>query len=85
MNEWNIFVILLNTANIIYLAAFLAKKIVWLRLLTITGNIIIVPYYLYNIEPPLWNNIVWVCIYTTINLVMLLIIYLESRPIKLSD
>jgi len=85
MNEWNIFVILLNTANIIFLAAFMAKKIVWLRLLTITGNIIIVPYYLYYIEPPLWNTIVWVCIYTTINLVMLFIIYLESRPIKLSD
>jgi len=85
MNEWNIFVILLNTANIIFLAAFMAKKIVWLRLLTITGNIIIVPYYLYYIEPPLWNTIVWVCIYTTINLVMLFIIYLESRPISLSD
>ena len=85
MNEWNIFVILLNTANIIFLAAFMAKKIVWLRLLTITGNIIVVPYYLYYIEPPLWNTIVWLCIYTAINLVMLFIIYLESRPIKLSD
>jgi len=85
MNEWNIFVILLNTANIIFLAAFMAKKIVWLRLLTITGNIISVPYYLYYIEPPLWNTVVWLCIYTTINLVMLFIIYLESRPIKLSD
>ena len=85
MNEWNIFVILLNTANIIFLAAFMAKKIVWLRLLTITGNILVVPYYLYYIEPPLWNTIVWVCIYTAINLVMLFIIYLESRPIKLSD
>ena len=85
MNEWNIYVILLNTANIIFLAAFLAKKIVWLRLLAITGYIISVPYYLYYIEPPLWNTIVWVCIYTTINLVMLFIIYLESRPIELSD
>ena len=85
MNEWNIYVILLNCANIIFLAAFMAKKIVWLRLLTITGNIIVVPYYLYFIEPPLWNTIVWVCIYTAINLVMLFIIYLESRPIKLSD
>ena len=85
MNEWNIYVILLNCAYTIWLAAFLAKKIVWLRLLAITGYIISVPYYLYYIEPPLWNTIVWVCIYTTINLVMLLIIYLESRPIKLSD
>ena len=85
MNEWNIYVILLNTANIIFLAAFLAKKLVWLRLLAITGYIVSVPYYLYYIEPPLWNTIVWVCIYTAINLVMLFIIYLESRPIKLSD
>ena len=91
MNEWNIFVggltlnILLNTANIIFLAAFMAKKIVWLRILTITGNILVVPYYLFFLETPLWNNIFWVCIYSLINLVMLFIIYLESRPIKLSD
>ncbi len=85
MNEWNLFVILLNTANIIFLAAFMAKKIVWLRLLTITGNILVVPYYLYYIEPPLWNTVVWLCIYTAINLVMLFFIYLESRPISLSD
>ena len=85
MNEWNILVILLNCGLVFFLAAFMAKKIVWLRLLTITGNILIVPYYLYYIEPPLWNTIVWLCIYTTINLVMLFIIYLESRPIKLSD
>jgi len=85
MNEWNIFVILLNCGLVFFLAAFMAKKIVWLRLLTITGNILVVPYYLYYIEPPLWNTIVWLCIYTTINLVMLFIIYLESRPIELSD
>ena len=85
MNEWNIFVILFNTANIFFVLAFMAKKIVWLRLLTITGNIIVVPYYLYFHETPLWNTIVWTSIYTVINLVMLFIIYLESRPISLSD
>ena len=85
MNEWNLFVILLNTANIIFLAAFMAKKIVWLRLLTITGMMVSIPYYLYYIEPPLWNTVVWLCIYTAINLVMLFFIYLESRPISLSD
>jgi len=85
MNEWSLFVILLNTGYIIFLAAFMAKKIVWLRLLTITGNILVVPYYLYYIEPPLWNSIGWACTYILINLVMLFIIYLESRPIKLSD
>jgi CRP-like cAMP-binding protein len=85
MNDWNIYLILLNCGYTIYLAAFLAKQIVWLRLLTITGNILVVPYYLYFMEPPLWNSIGWISIYTIINLVMLFIIYLESRPVSLSD
>ena len=58
MNDWDIFVILFNTANIFFVLAFMAKKIVWLRLLTITGSIIVVPYYLYFHETPLWNTIV---------------------------
>ena len=85
MIEWNIFVILLNCGYVTWLAAFMTKKLVWLRLLTIAGNILVVPYYLYFIEPPLWNSIGWACTYILINLVMLFIIYLESRPIKLSD
>jgi len=85
MNDWNIYVILLNCAYIIMLVAYMAKKMVWLRLLTIAGNILVVPYYLFFLDPPLWNSFVWVCIYTVINLVMLFIIYLESRPVSLSD
>jgi len=85
MNDWDILVILFNTANIIFLAAFMAKKIVWLRLLTITGMMVSIPYYLYFHEATLWNNIFWVCTYALINLVMLFIVYFESRPIELSD
>ena len=85
MNDWNIYVILFNTANMIFLLAFMAKKIVWLRFLTITGMMVSIPYYLYFLEAPMWNNIFWVNTYALINLVMLFIIYLESRPVKLSD
>ena len=85
MDDLNIFIILLNCAYTVWLAAFLAKDIVWLRLLTVTGNFIVIPYYLYSFEFPLWNTIVWLGIYTIINLVMLFIIYLESRSVKLSD
>ena len=85
MDDINIFVILLNCAYTVWLAAFIAKDIVWLRLLTVAGNFIVLPYYLYFFEFPLWNPIVWVAIYTIINLVMLIIIYLESRSVKLSD
>ena len=85
MNDWNILIILLNCGYVTWLAAFMTKKIVWLRLLTITGMTVSIPYYLYFQEAPLWNNILWICTYALINLVMLFIIYLESRPIELSD
>jgi len=85
MNDWNIYLILFNTANIFFLLAFMAKKILWLRILTITGMMVSIPYYLYFQEAPLWNNIFWICTYALINFVMLFIIYLESRPIELSD
>ena len=85
MNDLNIFIILLNCAYTVWLAAFIAKDIVWLRLLTVAGNFIVLPYYLYFFEFPLWNPIIWIAIYTIINLVMLIIIYLESRPVQLSD
>ena len=85
MNDWNICIILLNCAYTIWVAAFIAKDIAWLRRITIAGNIVVLPYYYFENETPLWTPIIWVCIFTVINLVMLFLIYLESRPIKLSD
>ena len=85
MNDWNIYIILLNCAYTIWLAAFIAKDIAWLRRITILGNFVVLPYYYFFFEAPMWNPIFWVCTYTLINLVMLFLIYLESRPIKLSD
>ena len=64
MSDLNIFIILLNAAYLIWLTAFVAKDILWLRILTVTGNLIVIPYYLYHFEDPLWNSILWVGIYT---------------------
>mgnify|MGYP006232052799 FL=1 len=85
MSDLNIFIILLNTAYLIWLTAFVAKDILWLRILTVTGNLIVIPYYLYHFEDPLWNSILWVGIYTAINGVMLFLLYLERRPVQLTE
>ena len=85
MNNWDINIILLNCAYTIWLVAFIARGIVWLRIFTIIGNFFVMPYYFYFFDAPLWNPIFWVGIYTVINIVMLFLIYLESRPIKLSE
>ena len=44
MNDWNIFLVMFNCANFIMLAAFVSKKIVWLRSLTILANMVVLPY-----------------------------------------
>ena len=49
------------------------------------GYIISMPYFLFFFENPLWINLGWTALYTVINLIMLFLIYLESRPVKLSD
>jgi len=85
MFDINIFVIMLNIAYIIFLFAFIARKIVWLRGLAIVGYIMGMPYFLFFFEEPLWINLGWTGLYTVINLFMLFLIYLESRPIILSD
>ena len=85
MNDFNIYLILLYCANIIWLAAFATKNVVWLRSLVVLGNIFVLPYYYFFLGEPMWDNIAWALIFTAINLFMLLLIYLESRPILLSD
>ena len=85
MTDWNIWIILLNCSYTIWLAAFIAKDIAWLRRIIIAGNLVVLPYYYFYFEAPMWNPIFWACTYALINLVMLFLIYLESRPIKLSD
>ena len=49
------------------------------------GYIISMPYFYFYFEKPLWINLGWTSLYTVINLIMLFLIYLESRPIKFSD
>ena len=85
MFDINIFVIMLNIAYIIFLFAFIARKIVWLRSLTVLGYITSMPYFYFFFEKPLWINLGWTGVYTVINLIMLFLIYLESRPIILSE
>ena len=85
MSDLNQYLVLLNVAYMIWLTAFVAKDIFWLRLLTITGNLMVMPYYLYYFETPLLNSIIWSGVYTTINSVMLFLLYLERRPVALTE
>ena len=85
MGDMNILIIMLNIAYLIFLCAFVCKNIIWLRSLAIVGYTMGWPYFYFFFEKPQWINLGWTGVYTVINLFMLFLIYLESRPIILSD
>jgi CRP-like cAMP-binding protein len=70
-----------NAGNLIYVAAYWVKDILWLRILSIAGSLIGIPYYLFQPEP-LWPPIFWTLVFVSINSVRAWQIYLERRPVK---
>jgi hypothetical protein len=43
-----------DAANFVFVAAYLVKDILWLRILSIVGSLVVLPYYLLQPEP-LWT------------------------------
>ena len=70
-----------NAGNLIYVAAYWVKDILWLRILSIVGSLIGIPYYLFQTET-LWPPIFWTLVFVSINSVRAWQIYQERRPVK---
>ncbi len=70
-----------DLANLIFVGAYWAKDILWLRVLSIVGSLVVVPYYLLQAEP-LWTPIVWSCVFMSINATRAWGIMKERRPIS---
>lgn len=73
----------LNTGNLIFVAAYWVKDILWLRILAIVGSLVGLPYFLLQPEP-LWASVFWTAVFVSIHLVRAWQIYLERRPVKLT-
>jgi hypothetical protein len=58
--------ILDDLANLIFIGAYWVKDILWLRLLSILGSLIVIPYYLLQAEP-LWTPMMWSCVFIGIH------------------
>ena len=76
--------VLLNVAYFLFLMLYLSRDIFWLRILAVFGNLSLIPWY-YLQENPVWSAMVWSAVYVAINAVHLTILYLERRPIKLTE
>jgi len=74
-------VILDHIANLIFVTAYWVKDILWLRIFSIVGSLMILPYYYFQIEP-LWAPMMWSCVFISIHGYRAWGITQERRPIR---
>ena len=74
---------LINLSNIVFLVAFSVRDVLKLRILSIVGEGMALPYYHFQDEK-LWPPIVWGAAFMLVNAVRVVAIALERRPVVLS-
>jgi Popeye protein conserved region len=75
---------LVHFSNVLMLVAYSVRNILWLRWFAVAAALTNIPYFL--LQPTrLWPPVVWALVFTTINLYQIVRIYLERRPVTLSD
>ena len=71
----------LAAANVLLLASYSVREVLWLRLLAAASCFIAIPYY--ALQPiPMWAPIIWDVVFATINLFQAWRLFVERRPIK---
>jgi hypothetical protein len=74
---------LVTAANVLYLASYAVHDILWLRLLTVAGALVLIPYY--ALQPaPLVASIDWSLVFIALNAYWIVRLILERRPVRLS-
>jgi CRP-like cAMP-binding protein len=74
---------LVHFSNVLMLAAYSVRDILWLRWFAVAAALTNIPYFLFQ-SRVLWPPIVWALVFTAINLYQITRIYLERRPVVLS-
>ncbi|MFA3916118.1 cyclic nucleotide-binding domain-containing protein [Ruegeria hyattellae] len=76
--------ILVNIANVAYLCSYSVRDIFWLRVLSVIGGALLLPYY-YLQAQPLWAALGWNIFFIAINLFWIIRLLAERRPVPFSD
>lgn len=75
---------LVNLSNIVFLVAFSLRDVLMLRVLSLVGEGLILPYYYFQNEK-LWPPIFWSVAFMMVNAARIVAVILERRPVILSD
>ncbi|MBM4174416.1 MAG: cyclic nucleotide-binding domain-containing protein [Ignavibacteria bacterium] len=71
--------------NLFYLAGFIVKDILWLRVLIIIGFNIEMAYHFRDLHKPEWAEIIWCGFYIIVNGWQFMMLYRERRNLKFTD
>ena len=74
---------LVHFSNIMMLAAYSVRDILWLRWFAVAAALTNIPYFLLQ-GTVLWPPVLWALVFTAINLYQIARLYLERRPVVLS-
>src|SRR5256884_5774046 len=75
---------LVHFSNILMLAAYSVRDILWLRWFAVGAALTNIPYFLLQ-GTVLWPSVLWALVFTAINLYQIACLYLERRPVVLSQ
>ena len=75
---------LVHFSNILLLVAYSVRDILWLRWFAVAAALTNIPYFLLQ-GVVLWPPILWALVFTAINLYQIARLYVERRPVVLSD
>ena len=75
---------LVHLSNIMLLVSYSVRDILWLRWFAVAAALINIPYFLLQ-GTVLWPPVLWAGVFIAINLFQITRIYLERRPVVLSE
>jgi hypothetical protein len=73
---------LIHVSNILYLASYSVRNVLWLRVLTVVAICTMMPRYYYYQD---FSAIAWNGVFLVINLVQIALLILERRPVFLGE
>jgi Popeye protein conserved region len=73
-------IVWLNVANVLYLASYSVRDILWLRILSVIAALLLIPYYLMQVVP-LTAAIEWSLVFIAVNLYWIVRLLIERRPV----
>jgi hypothetical protein len=74
-----------HAANVLFGLAYLVKDILWLRLISLVACLIMIFFYYFSPEQPLWVAIYWNAIFISVNGIRSIMLLMERNQARFWD